>query len=48
MVKPEGKDHLEDLGVGGRIMLRWIVRKWDVGAWTGTSCLRIGTGGGYL
>jgi hypothetical protein len=27
--------HLEDPGVDGRIILRWIFRKWDVGAWTG-------------
>jgi len=45
--KPEGKRHLEDPGVDGRI-LRWIFRKWDVGAWTGTSWLRIGTGVGHL
>jgi hypothetical protein len=25
--KPEGKDHLEDPGVDGRIILRWIFRK---------------------
>jgi hypothetical protein len=25
------KDHLEDQGVDGRIMLRWIFRKWDGG-----------------
>jgi len=24
-------DHLGDPGVGGRIILRWISRKWDVG-----------------
>jgi len=29
------RDHLGDSGVDGRIMLRWIFRKWDVGVWTG-------------
>jgi hypothetical protein len=24
--------HLEDPGVDGRIILRWIFRKWDVGS----------------
>ena len=33
--KPEGKNHLGDPGVDGRIILRWIFRKWDVGVWTG-------------
>jgi hypothetical protein len=27
--KPEGNNHLEDPGVDGRIILRWICRKWD-------------------
>jgi hypothetical protein len=31
--KPEGGDHLEDQGVGGRIILKWIFRRW-VGGWT--------------
>jgi hypothetical protein len=25
------RGHLEDPGVDGRIILRWILRKWDVG-----------------
>jgi hypothetical protein len=42
------RDHFEDRGIDGRILLRWILRKWDVGVWTGSSCLRIETGGGHL
>jgi hypothetical protein len=46
--KPKGNNHLEDPGVDGRIILRWIFRKWYVGAWTESIWLRIGTGGGQL
>jgi len=46
--KPEGNSHLEDPGIDGRIILRWIFRTWDVRAWTGSIWLRIGTGGGHL
>jgi hypothetical protein len=42
------RDDLEDPGVDGRIILRWIFRKWDVGVWTGSIWLRIRTGGGML
>jgi hypothetical protein len=31
----------EEPGVDGRIILRWIFRKWIVGVWTGLSWLRI-------
>ena len=39
--KPDGKSHLGDPGVDGRIILRWIFRKWDVGVWTGSNWLTI-------
>ena len=42
------RGHLKDPGVDGRILLRWIFRKWDVGVWTGSRWLRIGTVGGHL
>jgi len=38
---------LGDPGVDGRIILRWIFWN-DLGVWTGSSWLRIGTGGGHL
>jgi len=41
-------DLLEDPGVNRRIILRCIFRKWDVGVWTVSIWLRIGTGGRHL
>jgi hypothetical protein len=38
-----GRDHLENPGVDGRIILRWIFRKWYGLIW-----LRIGTGDGHV
>jgi hypothetical protein len=44
---PEGKDHSEDLGVDGRIILDCVLGKcgkvWNVFVW-----IRIGTGGGLF
>jgi hypothetical protein len=42
------KNHLEDPGIDERIILRWIFRKWNCGAWTGLIWLRIGTRGELL
>ena len=42
------KDHWGDPDVNGRIILRWIFRKWEGVVGTGWSWLRIGTVGGRL
>ena len=43
-----GRDHWGDPDVDGRIILRWIFRKWEGVVGNGWSWLRIGTGGGHL
>ena len=40
--------NLGDPSIDGRITLRWILRKRDVGAWTGLSWLKRGTGGRHF
>jgi hypothetical protein len=35
-------------GLDGRVILRWIFREWDLGAWIGSSWLRTGTVGGHV
>jgi hypothetical protein len=42
------RDHLGETDIDGRIISRWIFRKWDVGLWTGLSWLGIEIGGGHL
>jgi hypothetical protein len=43
--KPEKRTTWKIPGVDGRVLLRWIFRKW---AWTESIWIRIGTGGGHL
>jgi hypothetical protein len=42
------RDHLGEPGIDRKIILRWIIRKWDMGVWKGLSWLRVLTGDGHL
>ena len=42
------RDHWGDPDSDGRIILKWIFRKWEGFVGTGWSLLRIGTGGGHF
>ena len=36
-MRPGKRRPFGDPGVDGRIVLKWILMKWDVGEWTGSS-----------
>jgi hypothetical protein len=42
------RDQLKEPGVYEIIILRRVFWKWNLGAWTGSTWLRTGTGGGLL
>jgi hypothetical protein len=48
MGKPQGKSHFVDPDIDRSVILRFIFRKWEVGVWTGSSWLRVGTNGRHL
>jgi hypothetical protein len=46
--KPEGKNHLEDRGMDGRLGSKCILGRLGGRGWSVFTWLRIGTGGGLL
>jgi hypothetical protein len=44
----KGRDRSEDLGIGGRIILKWVLGEQGLGLWFGFIYLRIGISGRLL
>ena len=45
---PKERYHLKDMGVGGKIMIQFVLKKLYGRTWNGLLWLRIGTSGGLL
>jgi hypothetical protein len=43
--KPKERYHLEDLGIDGKITLKFVLKQRTERMWTGLVCLRTGTSG---
>jgi hypothetical protein len=48
MANLKGRDHLGELDVDERKILRRILKKYEMRLWNGFSSLRIRTSGGFL
>jgi hypothetical protein len=46
--KKEERDYFGDLGVDGRIILKRILKTWNLGVWIGIVWLRVGTWGDFF
>jgi len=44
----KGREHMQGPDVDGRIILEWILGKYNGKVWSGCICLRIGGSGGFL
>jgi hypothetical protein len=44
----KGRNYLEDLGMDGKIKLKWIIGKYGGKVWTGFIWLRVGSSGRLL
>jgi hypothetical protein len=48
VIIPEGREHLEDIASGGRIISKWTLEKLVMRVWIGFMWHRLRSSGGHL